>query len=351
MMKKPSLFRISAACAGFACSLAVSFSAMAAVPVGTLEGAGETSVYGWAWDSDDYNHIIPIELSVYPAGSSQVLKTDTIGADHYQDKLHTSIGDGYHGFLYSIDWNQFQETQLRVTAYAVTQTDRVFLGELTYDKETKTHTPVANIPGETSLGQEEPPKTPQQFSAGPGEASASGQAPSDSGTQKQAIFAAPNAGKQNQAVSAAPDAGKQKQAVSASAPNAGTSGQASLQAAESHAYWQAGPGVAPPQPEQPKLQFASLGMFTTTGYCNCELCSGGSLLTYSGTTPQPQHTISADINLYPIGTKLMMDDIIYTVEDIGSSIVGNKLDIYYATHEEAIAHGMQQKEVFAVLEP
>jgi 3D (Asp-Asp-Asp) domain-containing protein len=46
----------------------------------------------------------------------------------------------------------------------------------------------------------------------------------------------------------------------------------------------------------------------------------------------------------------MIDDIIYTVEDIGSSVVGNKLDIYYATHEEAEGHGVQEKEVFTVID-
>ncbi len=45
----------------------------------------------------------------------------------------------------------------------------------------------------------------------------------------------------------------------------------------------------------------------------------------------------------------MIDGIIYTVEDIGSSVVGRKIDIYYNTHEEASDHGMQEKEVFAVV--
>lgn len=92
----------------------------------------------------------------------------------------------------------------------------------------------------------------------------------------------------------------------------------------------------------------SLGMFTTTGYCNCSRCSGGHNLTYSGTVPMASHTISADIDIFPIGTRLMIDDIIYTVEDIGSGVDGNKLDIYYASHADAVAHGMKTQEVFAV---
>lgn len=95
-------------------------------------------------------------------------------------------------------------------------------------------------------------------------------------------------------------------------------------------------------------QGASLGMHTTTGYCGCELCSGGHELTYSGTRPKANHTISADLEQYPIGTRLMIDGTIYTVEDMGSSVREKMIDIYYDSHEEAAAHGMQIQEVFAV---
>ena len=37
-----------------------------------------------------------------------------------------------------------------------------------------------------------------------------------------------------------------------------------------------------------------LGVFRASGYCNCETCSGGHALTYSGTVPTPYHTIAAD---------------------------------------------------------
>ncbi len=95
-------------------------------------------------------------------------------------------------------------------------------------------------------------------------------------------------------------------------------------------------------------QGASLGMHITTGYCTCELCCSGSGLTYSGTVPKANHTISADLELYPIGTRLMIDGIIYTVEDMGSSVQDHMIDIYYDNHEDAVAHGMKTQEVFAV---
>lgn len=95
-------------------------------------------------------------------------------------------------------------------------------------------------------------------------------------------------------------------------------------------------------------QGASLGIFTTTGYCNCEKCSGGHNLTYSGTVPRADHTLSADLSMFPLGTRLMIDGTVYTVEDMGSDVGGHKVDIYYGNHEDAVAHGMMQQEVFMV---
>lgn len=95
----------------------------------------------------------------------------------------------------------------------------------------------------------------------------------------------------------------------------------------------------------------SLGLFTTTGYCNCPICSGGSGLTYSGTVPRARHTIAADLSLFPLGTRLIIGDVIYTVEDTGSGVVGRTLDIYYDNHAAAVGHGTKyNQEVFAVVD-
>lgn len=92
-----------------------------------------------------------------------------------------------------------------------------------------------------------------------------------------------------------------------------------------------------------------LGTFTITAYCACFDCSGDNTLTYSGTVPRSNHTIAADLTLYPIGTKLLIGDIIYTVEDKGGAIQGNKLDIYFDTHEEALDYGTKYNvDVYAV---
>ena len=117
-------------------------------------------------------------------------------------------------------------------------------------------------------------------------------------------------------------------------------------------YVNAGPGAVqvPVEEEPEEPEEVSLGLFTVTGYCGCDRCSGGHNLTYSGTVPQADHTISADLDRLPLNTRVMINGIVYTVEDMGSGVDGNKIDVYYATHEEALAHGLQQAEVFLVSE-
>ena len=114
-------------------------------------------------------------------------------------------------------------------------------------------------------------------------------------------------------------------------------------------YISQGPGVQKEEKEEaPAPRETSLGRFTITGYCGCEQCSGGHSLTYSGTVPTPNHTISADLNYFPLGTKLKIDGTVYTVEDKGSFVNGNILDIYYGSHQEALAKGTYTTEVFLV---
>jgi 3D (Asp-Asp-Asp) domain-containing protein len=92
---------------------------------------------------------------------------------------------------------------------------------------------------------------------------------------------------------------------------------------------------------------ASLGVFSATAYCPSS--SGRQQKTYSGTIPQPLHTLSADLTVLPLGSKVMIDGIVYTVEDTGSGIRGNKVDIYFGSRGEALAFGRQSKEIFAVV--
>lgn len=90
---------------------------------------------------------------------------------------------------------------------------------------------------------------------------------------------------------------------------------------------------------------ASLGVFQITGYY-------GNGKTNSGTWPKADHTIAADTNVLPMGTKVFIHNTVYTVEDIGGAVKGNLIDIYYNSYEEAFsvtALGHRFAEVFAAV--
>lgn len=90
---------------------------------------------------------------------------------------------------------------------------------------------------------------------------------------------------------------------------------------------------------------ASLGVFQITGYY-------GNGKTNSGTWPKADHTIAADTSVLPMGTKVFVNNTVYTVEDIGGAVKGNLIDIYYNSYEEAFgvtALGHRFAEVFAAV--
>lgn len=94
----------------------------------------------------------------------------------------------------------------------------------------------------------------------------------------------------------------------------------------------------------------SLGTYKITAYCACAKCCGKTNgITASGTKVQAGRTIAAPKN-FPFGTKLMINGHIYTVEDRGGAIQGNRIDIYFNTHEEALQWGVKYLEVFKVNE-
>ena len=95
----------------------------------------------------------------------------------------------------------------------------------------------------------------------------------------------------------------------------------------------------------------SLGNVVTSAYCSCEICcgqwSGGP--TASGVMPTPNHTIAVDAYTptVPMGTKVIMNGIEYTVEDTGAfASYGVDFDVYYANHNEALQHGHQTWEAY-----
>lgn len=89
----------------------------------------------------------------------------------------------------------------------------------------------------------------------------------------------------------------------------------------------------------------SLGRYKLTAYCGCALCCGKSTgRTASGAYARPNHTVAAPGN-FAFGTKLKINGIVYTVEDRGGAIKGNKIDIYFSSHSAALAFGTKYANV------
>ena len=81
---------------------------------------------------------------------------------------------------------------------------------------------------------------------------------------------------------------------------------------------------------------------TATGYCGCAQCCGKSdCITASGARATEGRTIAADLSVFPFGTKLRINGNEYVVEDCGGGINGNRLDIYFASHADALHFGVQ----------
>lgn len=86
------------------------------------------------------------------------------------------------------------------------------------------------------------------------------------------------------------------------------------------------------------------GVCTITHYCNCQICcgqwAGGG--TASGTIPTPNRTVAC--GALPFGTRLEINGQQYVVEDTG--VNGMWVDIFVSSHDEALARGMYQTEVW-----
>ena len=89
-------------------------------------------------------------------------------------------------------------------------------------------------------------------------------------------------------------------------------------------------------------------IFKITAYCPCSKCCGKQTgITASGTRATAGRTIAAS-SQYSFGTKLLINGNVYTVEDRGGAIKGNKIDIYMNTHSEALAWGVKYLPVQVV---
>lgn len=94
-----------------------------------------------------------------------------------------------------------------------------------------------------------------------------------------------------------------------------------------------------------------IGQVRTTAYCNCVSCNGkwAGGPTASGVMPTAGHTIAMDAYnpIVPMGTKVVINGVEYTVEDTGNLNAHNSdIDIYHNTHAEALSWGRQNHTMY-----
>ncbi len=95
-----------------------------------------------------------------------------------------------------------------------------------------------------------------------------------------------------------------------------------------------------------------------TAYCSCVKCCGiyatnrpkdengkDIIYTASGEIARQGRTIAADTSIMPFGTTVIFGGKEYIVQDTGSAVKGNKIDIYFDSHEQALEWGRQIVEI------
>ncbi|MBE5944564.1 MAG: hypothetical protein E7258_06560 [Lachnospiraceae bacterium] len=97
--------------------------------------------------------------------------------------------------------------------------------------------------------------------------------------------------------------------------------------------------------------YVSIGDYVLTAYCPCPICCGvysnmENPTTASGTRATAGRTIAADTSVLPFGTEVVINGQVYTVEDRGGAIKGNRIDVFFNSHQEAIQFGRQVATVY-----
>lgn len=94
----------------------------------------------------------------------------------------------------------------------------------------------------------------------------------------------------------------------------------------------------------------SLGTFKVTAYCACEKCCPGTSdgLTYTETIATEGRTISVDPTIIPLGSVIELNGQQYIAEDIGGSVKGKHVDLYFDSHADALEYGVQYHEIHLI---
>ena len=94
---------------------------------------------------------------------------------------------------------------------------------------------------------------------------------------------------------------------------------------------------------------SSMGQCKITFYCSCSECSGPyGDLTATGTRCEEGRTVAVDPGVIDIGSKVLINGIVYTAEDTGGGVKGDHIDIYLDDHDLTDKLGVSYTDVWIV---
>lgn len=101
----------------------------------------------------------------------------------------------------------------------------------------------------------------------------------------------------------------------------------------------------------------SLGEFKLTAYCSCSKCCGkwaynrpnGIVYGAIGEELKEDYSIAVDPEVIPYKTEVIISGKTYKAQDCGGAIKGNRIDVYFEDHNDALEFGVQYAEVFVNL--
>ena len=124
-----------------------------------------------------------------------------------------------------------------------------------------------------------------------------------------------------------------------------------------HTYYDLGPIISYPTEIRSETTTGSVGQSEVDSYtyvaevsaytASDDECGKSDGITASGTHVQQGRTIAAP-SWIPFGTKVIIGEHEYIVEDRGGYISDNRLDIYMDSREEAVEFGRKELEVTVV---
>ncbi len=107
------------------------------------------------------------------------------------------------------------------------------------------------------------------------------------------------------------------------------------------------------------MRIRQLKMFTLTAYCSCEKCCGdwannrpvdsdGKEIVVGATGQRLKEgvSIAVDPRVIPYGTIVEFLNKKYVAQDCGGAIKGNRIDVYFMSHDQALEFGVQKEPVF-----